>query len=51
MYHYCNKILLKSVPKGQREKKRKNKTKKKLSSQMEWLNIICSLCLETEVEK
>lgn len=51
MYHYYNKILLKSVPKGQREKKRKNKTKKKLSSQTEWLNIICSLCLETEVEK
>ena len=54
MYHYCNKILLKSVPKGQREKKkkkRKNKTKKKLSTQMEWLNLVCSLCLETEVEK
>ena len=29
MYHYCNKILLKSVPKGQREKKKKKKKQNK----------------------
>ena len=48
MYHYCNKVLLKSVPKGQWKKK---KNRKSYPPRWDCYTLLVHLGLETEVEK
>ena len=53
MYHYCNKVLLKSVPKGQWKKKNKKTKKNRKSYPLRWdsYTLLVHLGLETEIEK